>query len=307
MNINMVDEIEKADLITHSGTFHADEVFATVTLYYALGEKHINIIRCAKIDGAKENAIIYDIGGGEFDHHQLGGNGKRKDGVSYASFGLIWKKYGKKFLKQIGIEKELIDEELKIIDKKIVEGIDAIDNGEVEITSSPKIDIKTISDLIGIFNSRWDEDGMQDEHFKEAVDFANIVLTKTAKLVDAKLKARSYVEDAIEKSHDRILVLNKFMPWKEWLLYSENPKAKDILYVVYPSNRGGYNAYTVPLSLNTFENRKSFPVNWSGLRGKELEKVTGVKTATFCHNACFICGAEEKEDAIKLAKIAVES
>ena len=46
------------------------------------------------------NKLVYDIGGGEFDHHQAGGNGQRDNGVKYASCGLIWKSYGKKYLEK---------------------------------------------------------------------------------------------------------------------------------------------------------------------------------------------------------------
>ena len=94
------------------------------------------------------------------------------------------------------------------------------------------------------------------------------------------------------------------MPWKSLVLNSENEKAKEILFVVFPSNRGGYNVYTVPKEEGSFENRKSLPKEWAGLRDEKLQEVTGIKTARFCHNACFICTAETKEDAMKLANLA---
>ena len=46
------------------------------------------------------------------------------------------------------------------------------------------------------------------------------------------------------------------------------------------------------------------PIDWRGKRDEELQKVTGIKTARFCHNAGFICSLEKKEDAIKLAELA---
>lgn len=304
MKINIVSDYNKADLVTHSGTFHADEVFATVILNYALDYDKINLIRVDEVKDI-DGKIIYDIGGGKYDHHQLGGNGERDDGIGYASFGLIWKDYGKKSLKKLGISDDVIDEEFNLIDKKLIEGIDAIDNGKLTVESNPRIEVKTISDLISIFNSKWDEDKRQDDCFIEAVSFANTIFLKVVRSIDAKIKARCYIEDAIDKSKDRILVLDKFMSWKEWLLNSKNSKAKKILYVVYPSSRGGYNAYAVPKKLGSFENRKPFPKEWSGLRGNGLSSVTGVKSATFCHNECFICGAETFDDIMMLAKIAV--
>ena len=102
-------------------------------------------------------------------------------------------------------------------------------------------------------------------------------------------------------------LLKEYMPWKELLLESKNPKAKNINFVVFPSKRGGYNVYSVPKELGSFANRKKFPDTWCGLRNEELQKVTGVSTATFCHNAGFICVADNLEDALKLAELAVRN
>ena len=90
------------------------------------------------------------------------------------------------------------------------------------------------------------------------------------------------------------------------MLESENKKAKEINYVIFPSKRGGYNVYAVPVQIGSFENRKTLPKEWRGLRDEKLQNVTGIKSARFCHNAGFICSSDEKEDAIELAKIANE-
>ena len=49
------------------------------------------------------------------------------------------------------------------------------------------------------------------------------------------------------------------------------------------------------------------PEEWKGLRDTDIQKVTGVDTATFCHPAGFIGGAETFADAYALAKKAVEA
>ena len=94
------------------------------------------------------------------------------------------------------------------------------------------------------------------------------------------------------------------MPWKEFLLESKNNKAKDINFVIFPSKRGGFNIYAVPLEIGSFENRKSMPKAWRGLRDSKLQQVTGIKTALFCHNAGFIATCKTKEDAIEFTKLA---
>lgn len=302
-NIEVTKDINRANCITHSGTFHADEVFATVLLSLILD--NINILRINEIDESKiyKKAIIYDVGLGELDHHQAGGNGKRNNGISYAACGLIWKKYGISILENIGISSDNIDYLFNKIDKNLIQFIDANDNG---ITPSIKTDYKYISlaSIIASFNPNWDEDVDADIRFMDAINLAKIVVRNEFESEISKLKAKSKVENAINCSENDIMILDEFMPWKEFILESNLNKAKDILYVVFPSNRGGYNVYAVPKEEGSFENRKSFPKEWAGLRDENLQKVTGVKTARFCHNACFICTAETKEDAMKLASLA---
>ncbi len=88
---------EQANVVTHGGTFHADEVMATVILSKIFGD--ITVLRTFKVpENLKENVIVYDIGFGEFDHHQRGGNGTRENGVPYAAVGLIWKRFGRKIV-----------------------------------------------------------------------------------------------------------------------------------------------------------------------------------------------------------------
>ena len=93
------NNIKEADLITHSGTFHSDDIFSTVILKNILDKECIKICRINDIE-EEIDSIVYDIGGGKYDHHQPGGNGERENGIKYSSFGLIWKDFGKVFLEK---------------------------------------------------------------------------------------------------------------------------------------------------------------------------------------------------------------
>ena len=89
--------LEEADVITHSGTFHGDDVLATVILNRALGD--ITVYRAIEVPkNVGKNVIVYDIGLGKFDHHQKDEDRKRENGVPYAACGLIWKEFGKKIV-----------------------------------------------------------------------------------------------------------------------------------------------------------------------------------------------------------------
>ena len=103
------------------------------------------------------------------------------------------------------------------------------------------------------------------------------------------------------------MVLDQFVPWQEFIFASANKKAEEVQFVVFPSNRGGYNWQCVPDALGSFGQRKPVPTEWRGLRGKDLQELTGVQTASFCHPAGFIGGADTLEDALALAKLAVEA
>ena len=41
---------------------------------------------------------------GEFDHHQKNRNGQRKNGIYYSSIGLLWRKFGKKYLTELKVK-----------------------------------------------------------------------------------------------------------------------------------------------------------------------------------------------------------
>lgn len=299
--IKIVKNIEDAGFVTHAGKFHADEVFATILLEKIYDE--INLIRLPEVDGINLNKkFVYDIGGGKFDHHQIGGNGQRNSGIKYAAFGLVWKEFGRKYLQKKQVNN--IEECFNMFDKNFVQFIDAGDNGQIKYENID-INLVTLSDIIEGFNPNWNEDTDPDEKFTEALQIAKKVFDNKIESTISKCNAKRFVEQAIENSENGIMILDKFMPYQEFILESNNEKAGKILYVVFKSNRKGYTIKAVPKKMGSFENRKSFPKEWCGLRNEELQTVTGVKTATFCHNMGFMCVANEFEDALKLAKMAV--
>lgn len=297
----MTTNVTQATVITHSGTFHSDEVLATVILEKVLG--NITICRTFKVpEELADDVIVYDIGFGMYDHHQKGGNGARENGVPYAAAGLIWKDFGRQLVADT-CNPDLV---WNLIDRDLIQSIDATDNGKI-----PKVDYPaqamTFSQAISSFNPNWDSEMSTDDAFAKAVEFAKIVFDNVLANAVSKANAQDIVDEAIESSVNNIMVLDRFVPWQEFIFSSANNKASDILFVVFPSNRGGYNWQCVPDALGSFGMRKAVPDEWKGLRDLELQNVTGVATATFCHPEGFIGGATTLEDAIALAKLAVDA
>lgn len=291
-------EISTANAITHSGIFHADEVMSTVLLGKILPE--VKVCRTFKVpENVAENVIVYDIGGGIYDHHQRGFDEARENGIKYSSFGLLWKKFGMQLLSNVE-NAELV---FKLFDASFVASIDAVDNGQVEKSST--IPIMSVSGVISSFNPNWDEKVNADERFMETVKFAEVIFDNALNSAISKAKAKTGVDNAIEKSTNGIMILDEFMPWQDYIFNSE--KANDILYVVFPSNRGGYNVNAVPDAPGSYGQRKPLPESWAGLSGNALAEETGIPSANFCHQARFICAAGTFEDALELAKKAVEA
>ena len=126
--LNIVKNLADANCITHSGKFHADEVMATVILEKIMP---VNLLRISKVPKTNPNIIVFDIGGGKFDHHQENKNGERENGIPYASAGLIWKEFGLEIIKKFAADTQNLDYNriFQNIDQKLIQGIDAIDNG----------------------------------------------------------------------------------------------------------------------------------------------------------------------------------
>lgn len=292
---------EQANVITHGATFHSDEVLATVILSKVLGD--LTVLRTFKVpETVSDNVVVYDIGFGKFDHHQKGGNGTRENGVPYSAVGLIWKEFGPQLVADT-CNPELV---WNLIDRDLIQGVDATDNGAMPTVDYPA-QVMQFSQMISFFNPQWDSKEDSDDAFLKAVDFAEIVFNNIFASAVSKAKAQQVVDEAIENVEGHIMVLNQYVPWQDFIFSSKNEKAAEVQFVVFPSNRGGFNWQCVPDALGSFGQRKSVPAEWKGLRATELQELTGVGTATFCHPAGFIGGADTFEDALALAKIAVRA
>ncbi len=92
----------KVTIVTHSSKFHPDDVFGVATLLLVMEKENtkVTVVRSRDADIVAHADYAVDVGGeydsvrGRFDHHQIGGAGKRDNGIPYASFGLVWKTYG---------------------------------------------------------------------------------------------------------------------------------------------------------------------------------------------------------------------
>lgn len=280
---------------THSGVFHADDVFASALLKMLYGNE-FDIERVSKVpEDVGEDVIVFDIGLGEFDHHQIDAP-VRPNGVKYAAFGLLWRRFGKYLV--------LRDETIELFDRTFVQTIDAIDNGQVAPTITDDISAFTMSSLVSAFNPVSLVDGFPNIEFGHAVKMAKQILLIVLNNVITKIEYGYVVDAIVEQTKNGILVLDQAMPWQESVF--SHPNRKTILYVVYPSTRRDWKVQCVPDKPGSFGTRKSLPKEWWGLNDKELQKVCDVNDAIFTHKVGFIGGAATKEGAIEMAEKAIE-
>ncbi|HYF10474.1 MAG TPA: MYG1 family protein [Candidatus Paceibacterota bacterium] len=287
-------------IITHSGHFQPDEIFAVATLSILLnGEYELIRTRDPQLFGTGDFVVDvgeeYDPARGRFDHHQRGGAGKSAEGMPLSSFGLVWKEYGER----VAGSREAAEK----IEKTLVRSIDADDAG-----IDPDVGDVPVYPLVEAFYSfvpSWQEsEEMFDMQFKHAVDFAETILRREIVRASGSLSAVAAVEKAYRDAEDkRIIVLDEAYPATEVLTKYPEP-----LYVVKPARQlSAWKAKAVTVEENSFESRKLFPESWAGKRDAELQEVTGVPDATFCHKDRWVAGARTKEGAVALAKLAADA
>ncbi|MFC1802063.1 MYG1 family protein [Patescibacteria group bacterium] len=301
--------MKKIRIVTHSNKFHADEVCSVSTLKILLEKKEpdaeIEIIRTHDPEIIKTGDFVVDVGGEYspekkiFDHHQKGGAGERENKIPYSSFGLVWKEYG--------LELAGSQEAFELIDKRMVQPIDAMDNG-VSVCKNIYKDISPylFFNAIIVFRPTWkEEDLSEDEQFNKIVPFAVELIKREIKTAKDEIEGRNLTEEIYQKSEDkRLIIIDQNYPWE--FVMSQYPEP---LFVVTPTkdaSRWKVNAVR-DNPFSSFENRKDLPKGWGGKRDEDLQEVTGVSDAIFCHNNLFLVVAKSKEGAIKLAKIALEN
>ena len=301
MPLRITKNIDEANLITHSSTFHPDDVFSTAFLSKIIDNPVV--CRVNKLEEVNSNAIIYDIGFGEFDHHGPDAR-MRNDKIKYCSFGLLWERFGPDYTKKINPKNS--EKLWKAIDEKLIMQIDGIDNGLF-----PKIEaayhLTDLDKVIDLFNKAWNEDVDNDDNFMVSVSIAEKIFDRMIIKENALIEAANIVEKELDNVKDGILELKEYIPYQEAIFHSENPKSKEIKVVIYPSNRGGYCIKPITVSEFSKELAYQFDKKFYGLHDEELANVSGIKTARFVHSSGFLACSETLEDAYALAQNAIKN
>ena len=295
---------KKIKVAVHDGSFHPDDVFAVAILHLYL-KKPLKIFRTRDKNIFDEMDYVLDVGReynpkeGKFDHHQEGWSEKRENGIPYAASGLVWKEFGEK----ICGSKEVADK----IEEKIIEPIDAEDNG-VDIYEPKIIGVSPYCafDLIDSMNPTYKEKNLDvDKIFNTAVTIAENIIVREIRKANDYVESFLKMKEIYNKTEDkRIIILDDQYPAQNFFTEYSEP-----LLVIKPifDKKGLWYISVVKVKGEKFKSRIDLPESWAGKDGEELQKITGVSDAIFCHNKRFMASAGSKEGAIELAQKAIAS
>lgn len=311
-------------IITHRNMWHTDEIYGCATIRGL--EPEIEIVRVADIgniqvlpdDYVLDIGRVYDQEKNRFDHHQ-GDFHKthQRSRVRFATAGLVWLKFGETYCKSV-LQKttvQLDSEWLNIPDlakhimNRMFSFIDADDNGDLKTGVSclaqngKKLYPPTIVDHIKWLYRherywRWD-DKETSLQFEKAVSHAGEILTG---LVCDRLRTQEAPQIVHNSTIDgAILILEANCPWVN--IVANNSKFKEIRFVVFPVDDDTWRVQAIRPSKHSGY-KQLLPSTWAGQQ-EEFATTVGVDGAIFCHKNLHICGAQQRKQAVQLAKLAL--
>lgn len=288
---------EMQTIVTHSGSFDPDDVLAAATVSLYLGEGNYEIVR-SRDDSVIEKADwVLDVGGKydpdtkRFDHHQ-NGVPKRESGVPYSAFGLVWLEIGEAVCGSASVAEK--------IERKFVQPIDAADNQiPVCVPNSAGVESFEFFDVIEAFKPIWGSDEDFDVGFCRAVSFTRKLLKRIIARNLGDEEMSNYVKSVYDTSDNKnILILDKSIDKR---IVSQFEEVKVFVSPSFATEFNNWMAVVVPNLDGSFINKAGFPKDWGGLIDGELEGVSGIEGAVFCHKENYIFVAKTKEGAVQAA------
>jgi len=276
---------------THDGSFHGDEVTAcALLLLFGIIDRD-KIVRTRDIDILSRCEYVCDVGGiydskqKLFDHHQQGYQG----GLSSAGMILLY----------LFNQEVITAKEREFFDHSIIIGVDAHDNGK-EMHSKG---VCSYSHIISNFNpiNHDAPPEVQNESFFEAVAFAFSHLDRMWRRYQYTQSCRQIVAEVMEKGKE-CLLFDKAIPWMD-IFFEMDGISHPAYFVIMPSGQHWKLRGIPPSPEEKMKVRVPLPDTWAGLSESDLQAVTNISGAIFCHKGRFISVWETKEDALKALKL----
>lgn len=279
---------------THDGTFHADEVTACalLILFDKIDQDKVtrsrNPERLARCEFICDVGGIYDPARKLFDHHQADYQGP------LSSAGMVLK-----YLKSQG---DLKTKEYHFFNHSLIQGIDDHDNGRAVQMPGVCSFSNVISNFAPIANEVSSEE--QDAAFKEALKFVLGHLDRLWKRYRYNQECKDLVAASMAESLE-CLMFERNIPWQD-NFFELGGKEHPARFVIMPSGKHWKLRGIPPNEDDRMSVRLPLPEAWAGLIEKDLQVVSGIPGAIFCHKGRFISVWKTKEDAIKALELALK-
>ena len=280
-------------VVTHSGIFHADEVFACALLCIAYGRDNLAIIRTRdskvlEIATQNKDTWVIDVGNSydpsmlNFDHHMRDFDVTNSFGNKLSSFGMVVEE-----LLRRDFFAEVKESLLKLSNK-----VDMLDNG---LAKAEDLFFLTIlnhyseNEVINFYSA-----------LESATSYLRSLINKWKEERIINLRLNDSLGNMTE---DGIIYNTDYIPVDERA--NAIPEAK---LVVYKNKAGTYNIQSVNVGeTKDFSVRCPTPEGWRGLRDNELIRASGGLPLTFCHVGGFltVTSTDEIDEALRVARIII--
>lgn len=281
------DNIKLRSCGTHDGTFHADEVTACALLIVFNQVDKDKIIRTRNKDLLDKCEFVCDVGGiydpkqKLFDHHQSEYSGQ------LSSAGMI--------LLHLKISQIINESAYNFFNHSLILGVDAHDNGRDPQIPGLCTYSHVISNYMPIQHDV--EAALQNNAFFEALDFAIQHLTRLWARYHYMQSCRQIIAEVMNK-YSECLMFDMGIPWLE-IFFELNGEHHPAKFVIMPSGNH-WKLRAIPPSLDhRMQVRFPLPAEWAGLLDTDLEQVSGISGAVFCHKGRFISVWKTREAALE--------
>ena len=199
--------------------------------------------------------------------------------------GLLWKKFGKEYLKDLRIKN--IEKVYDYMDNELIQYIDATDNMQMEYLKN-----KTSPDFVKLCNPEWNENITEEEGVIHALKLADEFWNLYIKHAIAEIEAIEIIIRKANETNENYLVFDKELPYRKAIDLLEN---KNIKYLIFKSKRECYDIRIINTKLK-FKNEIVIDDI------KQAKKISKIGDLLYIDAHGKLCCTETLDSAINLVK-----
>lgn len=222
--------------ITHNGCFSANDVFSAALLKCL--NPQIKIIRASNVPD-NFTGLVYGLRN-TLQGCQNERKPVRRNRIPYASFGLLWRDYGRFLINN--------REGFRYFDDHFIQELDLAENYLHE---------NSLTEMIDLFHPQTDED--EDKMFWQAESIAEKILKREIRHTHAWMEAKEEIGNRLKKQEpdDPILIMERSVPFQDLLAKT------GIRFAIYPVHDGKWKASVIRYHTDGSDKTIYFPEEWA--------------------------------------------